>query len=120
MTCVTYVPVEAHKRQKRTFHHNAMAVQITPTSLSTASLICCKFHPKCTVATCEDCMELVCSQCYDGHHLTHQTRPLALYYDACGGLEDLLTMAQQRITLLNDTGRNIQLTVSRLKTKRLK
>ena len=62
-------------------------------------------------------MELVCSQCYDGHHLKHQTRPLALCYDACGSLEDLLTMAQQRITMMNDTARNIQLTISQLKNK---
>ena len=112
---------EAHKRQKRTFHHNVIGVQVTPTSPSTTSLFCCKLHPKCTIATyCEDCMELVCSQCYDGHHLTHQTRPLALCYDACGGLEDLLTMAQRRITLLSDTTRNIQLTISRLKNKAAK
>ena len=65
-------------------------------------------------------MELVCSQCYDGHHLTHQTRPLALCYDAYGGLEDLLTMAQRRITLLSDTTRNIQLTITRLRNKAAK
>ena len=116
-----HICAEAHKRQKRTFHHNIVGIQTIPASPSTNNLFCCKIHPRCTVATyCEDCMELVCSQCYNVHHLTHQTKPLALCYDTSGGLEDLLTMAQHRITSLNDTARNIQLTIARLKNKAAK